>query len=87
MSPSDADFDDWATHVDHCFEYLRLSTTCGDLLVFEPDSPPGTPAELTVDNLGWGITHSCINFDRLLAWQEGLAEEYKSDKKARALEA
>ena len=78
----DADFDDWTEHVDHCFEYLRLSTTCGDLLVFEPDSPPGTPKELTASNLGWGVTHSCIDFEKLLAWQDRQAEEYRRSRGA-----
>ena len=79
-SPEDADFGDWLIHVDHCFEYLRLSITCGDFLVFEPDSPPGTPEALTVDNLGWGVTHSCINFDRLLEYQSHQAELYNQSR-------
>jgi Mycotoxin biosynthesis protein UstYa len=68
--PEDPENEDWRIHVDHCIEYLRLGITCGDFLVVEPDSPPGTPVELTVDGLGWGVTHECINFERLLAWQK-----------------
>lgn len=68
-SPDAADSADWLTHIDHCFEYLRLGVTCGDFLVVEPDSPPGTPPALTVDGLGWGVTHSCMNFDRLVEYQ------------------
>lgn len=61
--------EEWAEHVDHCVEYLRLGITCGDLLVIEPDSPPNTPPELTAGGLGWGVTHSCIDFDRLKQFQ------------------
>lgn len=63
-------------HVDHCFEYLRLSFTCGTFMVLEPDSPPGTPLALTVDGLGWGVTHQCINFERLLQYQEEQVQLY-----------
>jgi hypothetical protein len=68
--PNAPDAEDWGIHVDHCIEYLRLGVTCGDFLIVEPDSPPGTPYELTVDGLGWGVIHSCIDFDRLLQFQK-----------------
>ena len=68
-SLEDPDAEDWLIHVNHCFEYLRLGITCGDFLILESDSPPNTPAALTVDGLGWGVTHQCINFDRLLAFR------------------
>ncbi|KGO46258.1 Protein of unknown function DUF3328 [Penicillium expansum] len=59
----------WTEHTDHCFEYLRLSITCGDFLVMEPASPPGTAPELTAGGLGWGVVHECIDFDALRKWQ------------------
>jgi hypothetical protein len=68
--PNDSFAEDWYIHVEHCIEYLRLGITCGDLLVVEADSPPGTPVELTKDGLGWGVTHYCIDFERLVMFQE-----------------
>jgi len=69
-SPSDRDADEWLTNVDQCLEYLRLGIKCGDLLAIEPDSPPDTPTELAVEGLGWGVTHYCLDYDRLLEYQE-----------------
>ncbi|KAI1395939.1 hypothetical protein F4819DRAFT_476926 [Hypoxylon fuscum] len=60
-------------HMEHCIEYLRLSIMCGDGLVIESNSPPGTHPSLVADRwgkaLGWGITRNCINWDNLMSWQ------------------
>lgn len=45
-------------------------------MVLEPDSPPGTPLALTKDGLGWGVTHQCIDFEKLLHYQERQVEQY-----------
>lgn len=60
---------DWITHLEHCFEYLRLSITCGDYMVLESDSPPGSPEDYWKDGLSWGVVHSCIDWDRLIGFQ------------------
>ncbi|KAG0154605.1 hypothetical protein PDIDSM_173 [Penicillium digitatum] len=65
----------WTEHTDHCFEYLRLSITCGDFLVMEPASPPGTSPELTAGGLGWGVVHECIDFNALRKWQAAKRHE------------
>ena len=72
-SPIDVD---WIDHMEHCFEYLRLSATCGDHLMFESDSPPGSPREYWEGGLSWGVVHSCIDWDGLMGWQESMVGEY-----------
>ena len=61
---------DWIDHLEHCFEYLRLSITCGDYMTLESDSPPGSPREYWEDGLSWGVVHSCIDWGRLMQFQE-----------------
>lgn len=61
---------DWITHLEHCFEYLRLSITCADYMTLESDSPPGSPDEYWKDGLSWGVVHSCIDWDALMEFQE-----------------
>ncbi|KAJ5971426.1 uncharacterized protein N7479_001344 [Penicillium vulpinum] len=77
VNESEAIFAAWTEHTDHCFEYLRLSITCGDFLVLEPASPPGTSPELTAGGLGWGVVHECIDFDALRKWQAAKRQESK----------
>ncbi|KAJ5189109.1 Protein of unknown function DUF3328 [Penicillium cf. griseofulvum] len=77
VNESESTVADWKEHTDHCFEYLRLSITCGDFLVMEPASPPGTPPELTAGGLGWGVVHECIDFDALRKWQAKKRHEFK----------
>jgi hypothetical protein len=60
---------DWITHLEHCFEYLRLSITCGDYMVLESDSPPGSPGDYWKDGLSWGVVHSCIDWGQLIEFQ------------------
>jgi Mycotoxin biosynthesis protein UstYa len=71
---------DWAAHVDHCFEYLRLSVMCGDTLMMEGGSPRGSPPEWRVDAwgnpLGWGNRRECIDWEALVDWQGDMAAEY-----------
>ncbi|KAL1634270.1 hypothetical protein SLS58_010743 [Diplodia intermedia] len=74
-TPIDAD---WITHLEHCFEYLRLSITCGDYMVFETDSPPGSPEEYWKDGLSWGVVHSCMDWERLMDFQEEQVALYNS---------
>ncbi|OMP89349.1 hypothetical protein BK809_0006073, partial [Diplodia seriata] len=74
-TPIDAD---WITHLEHCFEYLRLSITCGDYMVFETDSPPGSPEEYWKDGLSWGVVHSCMDWERLMVFQEEQVALYNS---------
>ncbi|EMF12709.1 uncharacterized protein SEPMUDRAFT_45138 [Sphaerulina musiva SO2202] len=75
----DTSFDrNWITHVEHCFEYLRLSITCGDNMVFESDSPPGSPKEFWEDGLSWGVVHSCMDWEGLMEWQEQQLVLYNS---------
>ncbi|EKG22578.1 hypothetical protein MPH_00046 [Macrophomina phaseolina MS6] len=69
---------DWITHLEHCFEYLRLSITCGDYMAFETDSPPGSPEEYWKDGLSWGVVHSCMDWDALMKWQERQVVLYNS---------
>jgi hypothetical protein len=61
---------DWITHVEHCFEYLRLSITCADYMTLETDSPPGSPEEFWKEGLSWGVVHSCIDLEGLMRFQE-----------------
>ncbi|CCC14935.1 hypothetical protein SMACR_07667 [Sordaria macrospora] len=68
--------DDWLEHLEHCFEYLRLSIMCADYMTLESDSPPGSPEEYTKGNLGWGVVHSCINWDRLMEYQREMVGVY-----------
>ncbi|KAL1617125.1 hypothetical protein SLS56_011128 [Neofusicoccum ribis] len=70
--------EDWITHVEHCFEYLRLSIMCADYMVLEPDSPPGSPEEYAADGLGWGVVHKCIHWDKLIKYQEEQVRLYNS---------
>ncbi|KAK3331750.1 hypothetical protein B0T19DRAFT_380258 [Cercophora scortea] len=74
-TPIDAD---WLTHIEHCFEYLRLSVMCADYMTFESDSPAGSPEEYVRDNLGWGVVHSCINWDALMRFQRDQVRLYNS---------
>ncbi|KAK4209258.1 hypothetical protein QBC37DRAFT_294949 [Rhypophila decipiens] len=67
---------DWMIHLEHCFEYLRLSITCADYMILESDSPAGSPEEYTKDGLGWGVTHSCIDWDGLMKFQKAQVEAY-----------
>lgn len=67
---------DWIDHMEHCFEYLRLSVTCGDYMTFETDSPPGSPREYWEDGLSWGVVHSCIDWDALMDWQHKMVVAY-----------
>ncbi|KAK2040048.1 hypothetical protein LZ31DRAFT_475432 [Colletotrichum somersetense] len=70
-----------AYHFEHCVEYLRLTIMCGDSLVVEANSPPGSPASEAVDAwgkpLGWGITKQCINWENLRQWQRYQLEAWK----------
>ncbi|KAK3681699.1 hypothetical protein B0T22DRAFT_494703 [Podospora appendiculata] len=74
-TPIDAD---WLTHIEHCFEYLRLSVMCADYMTFESDSPAGSPEEYVRDNLGWGVVHSCINWEALMGFQRDQVRLYNS---------
>lgn len=67
---------DWLEHLEHCFEYLRLSIVCADYMTLESDSPPGSPEEYTKGNLGWGVVHSCINWERLMEYQREMVAVY-----------
>lgn len=70
--------EDWITHLEHCFEYLRLSVTCADYLTFESDSPPGSPEEYWKDGLSWGVVHSCVDWDALMGWQRRQVAAYNA---------
>ena len=70
--------EDWITHLEHCFEYLRLSITCADYMVFETDSPPGSPEEYWKDGLSWGVVHSCVDWEGLMKFQAGQVALYNS---------
>lgn len=76
---SDDGKDQAAYHVEHCIEYLRQSIMCGDSLVVESNSPPGSPPSEVTDKwgklLGWGITKQCINWENLIAWQRDKLRE------------
>lgn len=61
----------WDVHVDHCFEYLRQSTLCGRA-TFEIEGY--TPlfvgnGEVATTVSGWGVEHSCIDYDALYKYQ------------------
>jgi hypothetical protein len=70
-------------HIEHCIEYLRQSIMCGDVLVVEPNSPPGSPRSEVEDDwgnpLGWGITKQCINWQNLKDWQRKQHDAFKRD--------
>ncbi|KAF4546825.1 uncharacterized protein LTHEOB_13031 [Lasiodiplodia theobromae] len=70
--------EDWIRHLEHCFEYLRLSITCADYLTFESDSPPGSPEEYWKDGLSWGVVHSCVDWDALMGWQRSQVVAYNA---------
>lgn len=78
---SDSDREQAAYHVEHCIEYLRVSIMCGDSLVVEAGSPPGTPGRHVADKwgkpLGWGITKQCIDWEKLSKWQTEQSEAYE----------
>ncbi|KAK3401313.1 hypothetical protein B0T20DRAFT_430216 [Sordaria brevicollis] len=69
---------DWLEHLEHCFEYLRLSIMCADYMTLESDSPPGSPEEYTKGNLGWGVVHSCVDWDRLVGYQREMVGVYNA---------
>ena len=68
-------------HTEHCVEYLRLTIMCGESMVVETNSPPGTPEELVNDRwgnpLGWGTHRECINWDALVTWQGEQLQKWK----------
>ncbi|KAK0608983.1 hypothetical protein DIS24_g12615 [Lasiodiplodia hormozganensis] len=70
--------EDWIRHLEHCFEYLRLSVTCADYLTFESDSPPGSPEEYWKDGLSWGVVHSCVDWNALMGWQRSQVVAYNA---------
>ncbi|EHK26507.1 uncharacterized protein TRIVIDRAFT_111968 [Trichoderma virens Gv29-8] len=61
----------WDAHVDHCFEYLRQSISCGAGFSLEGHSPLIVEGEVGEASTvtGWGIEHNCINFEVLRAFQ------------------
>ncbi|KAF7883188.1 uncharacterized protein EAF01_011697 [Botrytis porri] len=54
-------------HTSHCFDYLRQAMMCSADLTIEwaMEMPDGKPP-FTVD--GWGITHTCRNWQNVLKW-------------------
>lgn len=65
-------------HIEHCFEYIRLSMMCADYMAFETDAPPGSPPEYTKGGVGWGVVHKCINWERLMQFQKDQVALYNS---------
>jgi hypothetical protein len=62
----------YSAHVDHCFEYLRQSISCGGDITIEGHSPLGDATPVT----GWGTEHSCIDFERLRQFQVDQEKKY-----------
>jgi len=62
----------YSQHVDHCFEYLRQSISCGGDITIEGHSPLGDATPVT----GWGAEHSCIDFERLRQFQIDQEKKY-----------
>jgi len=70
--------ENWIEHLEHCFEYLRLSIMCADYMTLESDSPPGSPKEYSEGGLSWGVVHSCIDWDALKEFQHSQVVLYNS---------
>lgn len=47
-------------------------------MVFESDSPPGSPKEFWEGGLSWGVVHSCMDWEGLMEWQEQQLVLYNS---------
>ncbi|KAF7943964.1 hypothetical protein EAE96_010377 [Botrytis aclada] len=54
-------------HISHCFDYLRQAMMCSVDMTIEwaMEMPDGKPP-FTVD--GWGITHTCRDWELVLKW-------------------
>ena len=61
-------------HRSHCVEYLRQSILCS-----ADTSLEGETGSLA-DAVGWGQTHSCVDFDALTKWSNERAIWDLSDK-------
>ncbi|EFX06399.1 hypothetical protein CMQ_6720 [Grosmannia clavigera kw1407] len=70
----------WDAHIDHCFEYLRQSISCGSAFQIEGASPLKVPGEKGKASTvtGWGTEHSCINFEALRAFQINQERRYNA---------
>jgi len=76
-APFDPDRDLWVVHVEHCFEYLRQSISCGGDLVIEGKTPLfGASSRKASTVTGWGFEHDCINFERLRDFQIEQERQY-----------
>ncbi|KAJ8062727.1 hypothetical protein OCU04_007991 [Sclerotinia nivalis] len=54
-------------HIGHCFDYIRQALMCSaDMTIEWAMEMPDGKAPFTVD--GWGITHTCRNWDDVLKW-------------------
>ncbi|GIZ43943.1 hypothetical protein CKM354_000715200 [Cercospora kikuchii] len=81
----DGDFKDpdytmkhWDVHIEHCFEYMRQSISCGGDLILEGSSAVDIDGKQVTSVTGWGVEHDCIDFD--LLWQFQTDQEAKYNR-------
>jgi hypothetical protein len=70
----------WEIHVEHCFEYLRQSISCGSLFAIEGETPLVAEGEegLASTVTGWGVEHDCFNFEALRVFQIEQERKYNT---------
>lgn len=69
----------WGAHMEHCFEYLRLSISCGSPFTVEGSSPLADPRGhglIASTVTGWGIEHDCINYEAMRTFQINQEKQY-----------
>ncbi|KAL1640935.1 hypothetical protein SLS58_006551 [Diplodia intermedia] len=66
------------TMTEYCLEYLRLTAVCGEYWTVEPrllPEPARAGGELYAAEFGWGLRHSCVDWQGLSRWRDARAAE------------
>ncbi|KAK4500700.1 hypothetical protein PRZ48_008889 [Zasmidium cellare] len=56
------------THNNHCYEYIRQAILCAGDMTLEPAEVQNGERIHSVD--GWGVTHQCRDFEKILEFAE-----------------
>ncbi|QDS68410.1 hypothetical protein FKW77_010777 [Venturia effusa] len=57
-----------ATHLHHCFDYLRQTIACGGDMAMEWPRTEKDGRRFAVD--GWGVPHECKNWDHIMEYMD-----------------
>lgn len=71
--------------MEHCFEYLRLSISCGSPFTVEGSSPLADPRGhglIASTVTGWGVEHDCINYEAMRTFQINQEKQYSQTWRA-----